>query len=122
MALNARETITDSRLLVGSGSCWRWSSSASSPTPVTHSNRRSSRSSARAPLILVSRVPHPIYLEEVEWETLLFFAGLFIMVGALVDDGRDRRPRRLPRRADRRRLRARRHRAMLVGLRGAVRR
>ena len=37
--------------------------------------------------ILVSRVPHPIYLEEIEWETLLFFAGLFIMVGSLVHQG-----------------------------------
>ena len=37
--------------------------------------------------ILVSRLPHPVYLEEVEWETLLFFAGLFIMVGSLVNQG-----------------------------------
>ena len=27
------------------------------------------------------------YLSSVEWETLLFFAGLFIMVGALVRTG-----------------------------------
>ncbi len=31
--------------------------------------------------------PHPVYLEDVEWETLLFFAGLFIMVGSLVHQG-----------------------------------
>ena len=37
--------------------------------------------------ILVSRVPSQEYLEDVEWETLLFFAGLFVMVGALVNDG-----------------------------------
>jgi Na+/H+ antiporter NhaD/arsenite permease-like protein len=37
--------------------------------------------------ILVSGVPHPVYLEEVEWETLLFFAGLFVMVGSLVHQG-----------------------------------
>ena len=37
--------------------------------------------------ILVSRVPHPVYLEEIEWETLLFFVGLFVMVGSLVHQG-----------------------------------
>ncbi len=38
-------------------------------------------------LILISRLEHPDYLSSVEWETLLFFAGLFIMVGALVKTG-----------------------------------
>ena len=32
-------------------------------------------------------MPHPVFLEEVEWETLVFFAGLFVMVGALVHQG-----------------------------------
>ena len=35
----------------------------------------------------VSRLPAAVYLEDVEWETLLFFAGLFIMVGSLVHQG-----------------------------------
>ncbi|KRE63493.1 ArsB/NhaD family transporter [Nostocoides sp. Soil756] len=34
--------------------------------------------------VLVSRLPSEDYLAEVEWETLLFFAGLFVMVGSLV--------------------------------------
>ena len=38
-------------------------------------------------LILISRPERPDYLASVEWETLLFFAGLFIMVGALVKTG-----------------------------------
>lgn len=38
-------------------------------------------------LVLVSRLEPPEFLEEVEWETLVFFAGLFIMVGALVKVG-----------------------------------
>lgn len=37
--------------------------------------------------ILISRVPSKDYLSEVEWETLLFFAGLFVMVGSLVHQG-----------------------------------
>ncbi len=38
-------------------------------------------------LIVISRQEHTEYLESVEWETLLFFAGLFIVVGALVKTG-----------------------------------
>ena len=38
-------------------------------------------------LIVVSRLEHTEYLSSVEWETLLFFAGLFVMVGALVKTG-----------------------------------
>jgi Na+/H+ antiporter NhaD/arsenite permease-like protein len=35
-------------------------------------------------LIVISHLGREFYLSSVEWETLLFFAGLFIMVGALV--------------------------------------
>lgn len=38
-------------------------------------------------LVAISRVTARDYLASVEWETLLFFAGLFIMVGALVHQG-----------------------------------
>ncbi|CAA9333104.1 MAG: Na+/H+ antiporter NhaD and related arsenite permeases [uncultured Nocardioidaceae bacterium] len=38
-------------------------------------------------LVLVSRLHSDEYLADVEWETLLFFAGLFILVGALVEVG-----------------------------------
>ena len=38
-------------------------------------------------LILISRLQQSDYLGGVEWGTLLFFAGLFIMVGALVKTG-----------------------------------
>ena len=38
-------------------------------------------------LIVVSGLEHSEYLSSVEWETLLFFAGLFVMVGALVKTG-----------------------------------
>jgi Na+/H+ antiporter NhaD/arsenite permease-like protein len=37
--------------------------------------------------VLVSRLPSEKFLEDVEWETLVFFAGLFVMVGALVNVG-----------------------------------
>ena len=38
-------------------------------------------------IVLVSGLPPRTYLADVEWETLAFFAGLFIMVGALVNLG-----------------------------------
>ncbi|UMB67806.1 SLC13 family permease [Mycobacterium paraterrae] len=38
-------------------------------------------------LIVISGIDREFYLSSVEWETLLFFAGLFIMVGALVRTG-----------------------------------
>jgi Na+/H+ antiporter NhaD/arsenite permease-like protein len=38
-------------------------------------------------LIVISKMERSDYLSGVEWETLLFFAGLFVMVGALVDTG-----------------------------------
>jgi Na+/H+ antiporter NhaD/arsenite permease-like protein len=38
-------------------------------------------------LVLISGLDREFYLASVEWETLLFFAGLFIMVGALVRTG-----------------------------------
>ena len=38
-------------------------------------------------LIVISGLEQSDYLSSVEWDTLLFFAGLFIMVGALVKTG-----------------------------------
>ena len=38
-------------------------------------------------LVLISGSEPRDFLASVEWETLLFFAGLFIMIGALVKTG-----------------------------------
>lgn len=38
-------------------------------------------------LVAISGLSPETYMEEIEWETLLFFAGLFILVGALVKTG-----------------------------------
>jgi Na+/H+ antiporter NhaD/arsenite permease-like protein len=38
-------------------------------------------------LVALSKLDPPEFLEEVEWPTLVFFMGLFIMVGALVEVG-----------------------------------
>ena len=38
-------------------------------------------------LVLISGTTQDEFLEDVEWETLIFFMGLFVMVGALVNVG-----------------------------------
>jgi Na+/H+ antiporter NhaD/arsenite permease-like protein len=38
-------------------------------------------------LVLISRLQPGDYMPSVEWQTLLFFAGLFILVGGLVETG-----------------------------------
>ncbi len=38
-------------------------------------------------LVAVARLDPPEFLEDVEWPTLVFFMGLFVMVGALVEVG-----------------------------------
>ncbi len=43
--------------------------------------------SGAALMVLISRAAPASYLEAVEWETLAFFAGIFIVIGALVKAG-----------------------------------
>ena len=38
-------------------------------------------------MVVVTRTGHEEFLEEVEWPTLVFFMGLFVMVGGLVEVG-----------------------------------
>lgn len=38
-------------------------------------------------LVLTSRIKPKDFTRDIEWETLIFFAGLFVMVGALVNTG-----------------------------------
>lgn len=38
-------------------------------------------------LVFITKVKPAVFTKDIEWETLIFFAGLFIMVGALVNVG-----------------------------------
>src|SRR5262245_5332977 len=87
MALTPGETITDRRLLVRVGVVLALVLVGSVTHPVTHLDPSLVALLGAGAAIAVSRVPHPVYLEEIEWETLLFFAGLFVMVGSLVHLG-----------------------------------
>jgi Na+/H+ antiporter NhaD/arsenite permease-like protein len=87
MALQAHDTITDSKLLVRIGIVLALVLVGFVTHPLTGLEPSLVALLGAGASIAVSRVPHPVYLDEVEWETLLFFAGLFIMVGALVHEG-----------------------------------
>ena len=89
MALDEREAIRD-RAPAGPvrRRAGRWCWSASSPHSRAATSSRRGRAARRRRRW--SRCPGSTpteFLEEVEWPTLVFFMGLFVMVGALVEVG-----------------------------------
>jgi Na+/H+ antiporter NhaD/arsenite permease-like protein len=87
MRLEAGETIHDRRLLVRVGIVLVLVLIGFVTHALTHLEPSLVALLGAGAAILTSRLPHHTYLEDVEWETLLFFAGLFIMVGSLVHQG-----------------------------------
>jgi Na+/H+ antiporter NhaD/arsenite permease-like protein len=87
MRLEARETITDMRLLIRVGVVLILVLVGFVTHSVTHLEPSVVALLGAGAAVLVSGLPHPVYLEEIEWETLLFFVGLFVMVGSLVHQG-----------------------------------
>ncbi|GAB3425717.1 ArsB/NhaD family transporter [Flindersiella endophytica] len=87
MELDEREAIADRRLLIRSLVVLAAVLAGFVLHPVLHMEPSVVAMLGAGLLVLVSRLPASSYLEDVEWETLLFFAGLFIMVGALVKVG-----------------------------------
>lgn len=87
MALNEREAIRDPRLLVKSGVVLLAVFTAFVAHSAIHIEPSVVALLGAGVLVLISRAAPKDYLASVEWETLLFFAGLFIMIGALVKTG-----------------------------------
>ena len=87
MELNEREAIQDGRLLVQCGVVLVAVFVAFVGHSVFHIEPSVVALLGAGVLVLISRSEPRHYLAAVEWETLLFFAGLFIMVGALVHTG-----------------------------------
>ena len=88
MRLNEREAITDKPLLVKSLAVLTLVDARVRPAPgaaLRAVRRRAARRRAAPPDHRRRRSPDA--LREVEWPTLAFFAGLFIMVGGLVETG-----------------------------------
>jgi Na+/H+ antiporter NhaD/arsenite permease-like protein len=87
MSLEEREAIRDPALLVKCGVVLTLVFSAFVAHGVLHVEPSIVALLGAGVLVVISRMERSDYLSGVEWETLLFFAGLFIMVGALVKTG-----------------------------------
>lgn len=87
MSLTPRETLTNTRLLTRMGVILVLVLAGFVTSSLTHLEPSVVALLGAGAAVLVSRLPSDEYLADVEWETLLFFAGLFIMVGSLVNQG-----------------------------------
>jgi Na+/H+ antiporter NhaD/arsenite permease-like protein len=87
MSLNEREAIRDPRLLVKSGVVMVGVFAALVASSALHVEPSIVALIGAGVLVTISGVESVHYLASVEWETLLFFAGLFILVGSLVKTG-----------------------------------
>jgi len=87
MRLNEREAIQDRNLLIKSGAVLLLVLIGFVGHAFLHVEPAIVALLGAGVLVLISKVPTRDYMNSVEWQTLLFFAGLFIMVGALVKTG-----------------------------------
>lgn len=87
MTLNEREAIQDARLLAKCGVVLAAVLTAFVLHSFLHLEPSIVALLGAGVLVLISGLRDGQYLAGVEWETLLFFAGLFVMIGALVKTG-----------------------------------
>jgi Na+/H+ antiporter NhaD/arsenite permease-like protein len=87
MSLNEREAITDRTLLIRSLAVLGLVIAAFVLHPVLHYEPSIVALLGAGLLVLITNVSIGDALADVEWPTLAFFAGLFIMVGGLVETG-----------------------------------
>jgi Na+/H+ antiporter NhaD/arsenite permease-like protein len=87
MSLEEREAIRDPTLLIKCGIVLATVFTAFIGHSMLHIEPSIVALVGAGVLVLISRLERTDYLSGVEWETLLFFGGLFIMVGALVKTG-----------------------------------
>jgi Na+/H+ antiporter NhaD/arsenite permease-like protein len=87
MRFNEKEAIEDKRLLVYALGVTAVATIAFALHEVLHYSPAVIALLAGGVLLLLSRRAPETIMREVEWETLAFFAGLFIMVGGLVKVG-----------------------------------
>ena len=87
MALNEREAIQDRKLLVQSLVVLALVLAAFVLHPVLHYAPSVVALLGAGVLVTVTRVTTEQALQDVEWATLAFFMGLFVMVGGLVEAG-----------------------------------
>ena len=87
MALDEREVIRDRPLLIRSGIVLVLVMVGFVAHSALHIEPSMVALLGAGLLVALSKLEPPQFLEEVEWPTLVFFMGLFVMVGALVEVG-----------------------------------
>jgi Na+/H+ antiporter NhaD/arsenite permease-like protein len=87
MTLNQREAIRNRRLLIQCGIVLVVVFAGFVMHRQIHMEPSLVAMAGAGILVAMSGVSREVFLSSVEWESLLFFAGLFIMVGALVRTG-----------------------------------
>jgi len=87
MLLNEREAIRNPRLLIQCGIVLAAVFAGFVAHKEIHTEPSLVALAGAGILVAMSGLSREFYLSSVEWESLLFFAGLFIMVGALVRTG-----------------------------------
>lgn len=87
MRLSEREAIRDPRLLISSGVILAAVMVGFVTHSLTHMDPSIVALLGAGAAVAVSRLEPRDYLADVEWSTLAFFAGLFVMVGGLVHTG-----------------------------------
>ena len=87
MSMDEREAIRDRRLLIHCGIVLVLVFAGFVAHKQIHMEPSLVAMTGAGILVVISGLGREFYLSSVEWETLLFFAGLFIMVGALVKTG-----------------------------------
>jgi Na+/H+ antiporter NhaD/arsenite permease-like protein len=87
MTLNEREAIRNPRLLIQCGIVLAAVFAGFVLHRQVHMEPSLVAMAGAGILVVLSGVSRDVFLSSVEWESLLFFAGLFIMVGALVKTG-----------------------------------
>ncbi|GAA2164541.1 ArsB/NhaD family transporter [Pedococcus bigeumensis] len=87
MALDEREVIRDHALLLRAGVVLALVLVGFLAHPILHIEPSMVALLGAGALVAVSRLDPAEFLEEVEWPTLVFFMGLFVMVGALIEVG-----------------------------------
>jgi Na+/H+ antiporter NhaD/arsenite permease-like protein len=87
MSLNEKEAIRNRKLLIQCGFVLAAVFAGFVTHHIIHMEPSLVAMAGAGILIVISGLSREFYLSGVEWESLLFFAGLFIMVGALVRTG-----------------------------------
>jgi Na+/H+ antiporter NhaD/arsenite permease-like protein len=87
MALDEREAIVDRRLLIQSLAVGVVATAGFALHGLLHYDPSVVALLGAGVLLLLANRPPAVFLREVEWPTLAFFMGLFIMVGTLVKVG-----------------------------------